>query len=403
MLVASGTQISAYDKKRFVLNTREGRNLLINNEAVKLFLILQSTNNLESARKKFNFEFNCTVSPDYFSNLIQQNFGGYSILVGESCDEKKSQRDYIKLKVQIFNSRAAGLFARPFQRFYHPLVFWPTLVTLIAFLGFIHLNFSVNKSALGKNFWIILPIIYVSMFVHEFGHIASCRFFKVRHGGIGFGFYLFIFPVLYADVTNIWQATKHQRIITNLAGIFSQFLYAMLLSLAFMITKFYPLLYASIAVTVSAVWQLNPFVRHDGYWLLSDLTNTPNLLWKSAAVLRKTLSWHTLSQLFQAKEKFMSGKDVLLLLYGIINNSMILIFAYFIISRRGEQLLELPRIIVDFIVKISKNSVTLIDIKAFPFSSLIFYIIIVRYLATLFLRFVPKMSAFNKHSLTTVK
>ena len=43
-----------------------------------------------------------------------------------------------------------------------------------------------------------------SSFFHELGHAAACKYFGIRHGGIGFGLYL-NFPVLYTDVTEVWK------------------------------------------------------------------------------------------------------------------------------------------------------------------------------------------------------
>ena len=60
-----------------------------------------------------------------------------------------------------------------------------------------------------------------SSFFHELGHASACKYFGVRHGGIGFGLYL-NFPVLYTDVTEVWKLKRGERCVVNLAGVYFQ-------------------------------------------------------------------------------------------------------------------------------------------------------------------------------------
>lgn len=50
----------------------------------------------------------------------------------------------------------------------------------------------------------LLAFVLLSSFFHELGHASACKYFEVKHGGIGFGLYL-NFPVLYTDVTEVWK------------------------------------------------------------------------------------------------------------------------------------------------------------------------------------------------------
>ena len=48
----------------------------------------------------------------------------------------------------------------------------------------------------------LFVFMLASSFFHELGHASACKYFGVRHGGVGFGLYL-NFPVLYTDVTKV--------------------------------------------------------------------------------------------------------------------------------------------------------------------------------------------------------
>ncbi|MCR5890387.1 hypothetical protein LRS06_21910 [Hymenobacter sp. J193] len=173
--------------------------------------------------------------------------------------------------------------------------------------------------------------VYGSLLLHEAGHIAACARLGLRHGGIGFGFYAYVFPVLFADITGIWQATKQQRVIGNLAGIFMQLLLATGLTTAYLLQPYAPLLLASTGIALTAVWQLNPFVRRDGYWLLSDLTNTPNLSEQAA----------------QARQELLRGqrwtaRRLVLGIYGLLNGLAFGALLLYLLFLHGPAMLELP-------------------------------------------------------------
>jgi len=92
--------------------------------------------------------------------------------------------------------------------------------------------------------------------------------FGAKHGGIGGGFYL-LMPVYFADVTDIWKLTKKQRITVNLAGLYFEMIYAVVLIGAGLIFNHSTLILLSCVFLLSTLNNANPFVRSDGYWVLS--------------------------------------------------------------------------------------------------------------------------------------
>ena len=392
MLLLPGSHMSVYDNKRFVINTNTGRNLLVNEATAQMFSSLQSAQHIEQAWLHFNQKFNASISLVFFENLLIEHFGGYGILAQESGVAKPLPADYIRLKVELFSTKLAANFAKPLKHLYSPWIFWTTLIATLSFLLALHLSYPVVHFPPQSSYWVAIPLIYASIFIHEFGHIAACSKFNIRHGGIGFGFYLFLFPVLYADVTNIWQAGKQYRIITNLGGIFSQTLYALLLGIIYLGTHITPLLYASMAITISALWQLNPFVRHDGYWLLSDLTNTPNLLTKASQTLNKALSWKACVHLYQSRGHKLSVENIFLFSYGLINSTIIFAFAYFYVSRHGEQLIELPTTLYHMCIKLARHRLTFQDLRDFPLIAVTFYIVAIRQIIMLTVKWKYKLT-----------
>lgn len=123
-----------------------------------------------------------------------------------------------------------------------------------------------------------------SSFFHELGHASACKYFGVRHGGIGFGLYL-NFPVLYTDVTEVWKLKRGERCVVNLAGVYFQSWWLIILLVAFLMTGNDILRYLILVMNLGFAMTLNPFFKFDGYWLASDLLGVPNLRQRSLELL----------------------------------------------------------------------------------------------------------------------
>lgn len=121
--------------------------------------------------------------------------------------------------------------------------------------------------------------------IHELGHLAACRRFGARHGGIGFGLY-WGFPAFFADVQGAWMLPRWQRAAVDAGGLYLQSIYLIALIAWFAA--------AGDAIVLSAiVWThflmlstLNPVPKFDGYWLMTDLTGCYNVHQKIRDVAR---------------------------------------------------------------------------------------------------------------------
>jgi putative peptide zinc metalloprotease protein len=98
---------------------------------------------------------------------------------------------------------------------------------------------------------------------------------------------------LYCDVTDSWKlASKWQRIAVAAAGMFVEIVLASIATIVWWYAQ--PGIIQLIAMNVMIVCTVgtlvvngNPLLRYDGYYILSDLTQTPNLWQRSRDVLRR--------------------------------------------------------------------------------------------------------------------
>jgi hypothetical protein len=112
--------------------------------------------------------------------------------------------------------------------------------------------------------------------VHELGHLTACARFGARHGGIGLGVY-WCMPVLYAEVSGAWMLPRPQRAAVDAGGVYFQCAYLIGLGALYLASGAQPFLEAMAWTHFLMLHTLNPVLKYDGYWLLTDLGGMPNL------------------------------------------------------------------------------------------------------------------------------
>jgi putative peptide zinc metalloprotease protein len=221
----------------------------------------------------------------------------------------------------------------------------------------------------------------LSVTFHEIGHATSASYFGAKHGGIGGGFYL-ITPVYYADVTDIWRLSKRQRIIVNLSGMYFEIVFCS--ALAFLSTIFnnHTLLIISIIVCIRTLFNLNPFLRSDGYWVLSDLTNKPNLLYHSTEKAKDIAR-----MIFKKKKLAWVSADYALMFYGVISYGFIFMLLYYVAIKNPNSIIHFPKNLFNFFKSIFQNTseFSLVNFTELVIP-LVFFILLVRLVKSLIIK-----------------
>ncbi len=133
--------------------------------------------------------------------------------------------------------------------------------------------------------WLFLKV------VHELAHGAVCKKYggHVRESGILF---VFLAPLAYVDVTSSWRfRSRWQRIFTAAAGMHIELLVAAIAALLWDPTADASWNHVCVnLILMSSVTTLlfnaNPLMKFDGYYILSDLTGIPNLSVSAQQYLR---------------------------------------------------------------------------------------------------------------------
>ncbi len=136
---------------------------------------------------------------------------------------------------------------------------------------------------------IVLGLTLVSAVFHECGHAAGCRYGGARPGKIGVGIYL-VWPSFFTDVTDAYRLSRGGRLRTDLGGLYFNAIFVLALAGIYAATSAEVLLLAIAVTNLEMAEQLLPFVRFDGYFILSDFIGVPDLFARIVPVLRSAVS-----------------------------------------------------------------------------------------------------------------
>ncbi len=179
---------------------------------------------------------------------------------------------------------------------FSPLAFY--LLLAASLLGLIlvarqweHFTHSVLDSLTPAGMLGFALALVVSKTLHELGHavVATRLGVRVAHMGVAF---LVMWPMLYTDTGESWRLRSHrQRLAISIAGVSVEMALAGLATLAWALLDDGALRQAALYLATTG-WVLSlalnasPFMRFDGYFILSDVLDFPNLHERAGAQAR---------------------------------------------------------------------------------------------------------------------
>jgi putative peptide zinc metalloprotease protein len=136
---------------------------------------------------------------------------------------------------------------------------------------------------------IVFALSVASAAFHECGHATACRYGGARPGAIGAGIYL-VWPSFFTDVTDSYRLGRAARIRTDLGGLYFNLIFILAMAGLYEATSAEILLLVIAVTHLEMLQQLLPFVRFDGYFILSDLVGVPDLFARAVPILNSVLA-----------------------------------------------------------------------------------------------------------------
>jgi putative peptide zinc metalloprotease protein len=202
-------------------------------------------------------------------------------------DDRKS---YLTFKVRLLSGAAVYPVVRLLGWMFRRPVFvgWMALVAAVHVLLYARIAPDAGldlAQVTGIDVLLVALMTTVSVFVHELGHASAAVHYGCRRTEIGWGMYLWL-SVFWTDVSEAWKLPRTQRAVVDLSGIYFQSVFMGALLAAYLATGQRVWLYGILASDVGIAHSLNPFLRMDGYWLVSDLFGIVNLRAQTGRLLQ---------------------------------------------------------------------------------------------------------------------
>jgi CRP-like cAMP-binding protein/Zn-dependent protease len=192
-----------------------------------------------------------------------------------------------------------------YRNFTRPFFWWPValvsgLVALAGLAAFVDV-FASGRYSLGEESEsapteaaILLALAFFLTFMHELGHSVVISHYGRKVKSAGFLIY-FGSPAFFVEATDSLMLERRQRILQASAGPFTELIIAGVAALVIFTFPDGPLadlLYKFALLNYIVIFlNLVPLLELDGYWILSDLIQVPDLRPRSLQFIQHDL-WH---------------------------------------------------------------------------------------------------------------
>lgn len=185
-----------------------------------------------------------------------------------------------------------------FSKWFACIVF--TLCISAAFLVLLNFREFFAKLPEFEKFFAFENILFMGFLlvgtktIHEFGHALMCKHYGGECHEIGF-MLLVMTPVMYCTTSDSWiLPNRWHRIAIGAAGMYLELFLAAICTFVWWFTNPGTLHYLALNVmflssVTTIVFNINPLLKYDGYYMLSDYLEIPNLASKSKLALTSKL------------------------------------------------------------------------------------------------------------------
>lgn len=246
----------------------------------------------------------------YRSSLVVSNAPNQGKSLHERYAKNQSKENWSKL-TNLLSYRFPGFDPGALLDKITPWTQWlfsPVAVSLFGLIGlfalslvFTHFEELQQRLPAFEQFfaarnWLWLAVaLAITKVIHELGHGVACRRFGGQCHEMGV-MLLVLTPCLYCNVSDAWTIpNKWKRIFISAAGMYVELVMAMFAVILWWFSQPGVIHYLALNIVfVSGVstllFNLNPLLRYDGYYILSDWLEIPNLRQKATKLLQQTAS-----------------------------------------------------------------------------------------------------------------
>jgi len=258
---------------------------------------LDGETSLEQIRGRAEQEFGATLLPSTLADFVKMLYKRHLLETPEAAARAREGHGFVRgsslyMRFKLWDPdsllnrvvpRVEFLFTRWFL--------WASSLLILLALGTTIANRyeladEVPSFLRPESIPFVVVVLFSLVSVHEFAHGVACKRYGGRVHEMGF-MLLYFQPALYCNVSDAWLFTeRRKRLVVAFAGPWIEmFLWA----LATLLWRFTDpgaavhglTLIVAGSAGVKTLLNFNPLMKYDGYYLLSDILDVPNLRTKS--------------------------------------------------------------------------------------------------------------------------
>ena len=269
---------------------------------------LDGSTPLDIVRQRVEQQFDQPLQTDTLETLVRQLRGCRLLESPEARDlpAGRVRGSLLYLRLKAFDpDRLLGALVPPLRFLFTP-GFLALTAVLILFAAGVTIGhwFEISRGVGGLYRFDALLIAWLTVLsvttAHEFAHGLTCKRFGGEIHEIGF-LLIYFQPAFYCNVSDAWLfPRKSSRLWVTFAGAYLEIVVWALATAVWSVVDIdTPLSFIALVIMttsgIKTLFNLNPLIKLDGYYLLSDYLEIPNLRQKSADYLKMlvTRGWRT--------------------------------------------------------------------------------------------------------------
>src|SRR4051794_10640919 len=283
------------------------------------------------------------VSADNVRQLVDERLRPLGVIAPADGSEPELQKIdpllALKLRAALVPESVVNAITKLFKPLFFPPVILVALAGLAAMDIWLFLFHGVAQSLREVLYspallMMMLGLVILSAAFHECGHATACAYGGARPGVMGAGLYI-VWPAFYTDVTDAYRLGKGGRLRTDLGGVYFNVVFMLVVAGVYAATGYEPLLLIIPFMHLEILHQFLPFIRLDGYYIISDLTGVPDMFARIRPTLASLLPWNETSDRVKELKSWVRG----------VVTAYVFIVVPLLLFMFGMMVLNAPRII----------------------------------------------------------
>lgn len=283
-----------------IIRRADGRMLEVSPLLHRLAASLDGERDLEAVASRLSQELGRPISAASVEYLIDTKLRPLG-LVAESAtaDSPHSRHALLGLTLHagVLPARAVRAVTTVLRPLFLPAVVAGALVALVGVDVWLVLGGGIAPGVdrLVSEPALVLVAVALTLVAggfHELGHATASRYGGAEPGVIGAGVYL-IWPVFYNDLNDSHRLDRRGRLRCDLGGVYFNVVFILVLAGVYGVTGFEPLIVVVAVQHLAILQQFLPFVRLDGYYVVSDLAGIPDLFGRIKPILSSLVPGRT--------------------------------------------------------------------------------------------------------------